>query len=109
MYAVVMLQLMAMDQRVDLCNPYILKPIALQPCYTYIIIIINTLDNIVAKPNFMHIHYNIIIIVLLNQACTGLLPAHAWFLEIALVHTLVCMSVRVSAPKGINNQWCDMM
>ena len=33
----------------------------------------------------------------------------AWFLEIALVHTSVCVSVCVSAPEGINNQWRDMV
>ena len=36
--------------------------------------------------------------VFLNSA------ARAWFLEIALVHTSVC----VSTPKAINNQWCDI-
>ena len=39
--------------------------------------------------------------------------ARAWFLEIALVRTsvcvCVCLSVCVSAPKAINNQWCDMV
>ena len=39
---------------------------------------------------------------LLNQVCAGLWPAHAWFLDIDLVHE-VC--VCVSAPEASNNQW----
>ena len=35
----------------------------------------------------------------LNQACTGLQPARAWFLEIAFVRKVgVCVSI----PEGIN-------
>ena len=46
----------------------------------------------------------------LNQVCTGLQPAHTWFLKIALVcmsaYVSVCMCVR---PKGINsNIWSDI-
>ena len=29
---------------------------------------------------------------------------HTWLLEIVFVHVSVC----VSAPKGISNQWCDI-
>ena len=41
----------------------------------------------------------------------GAQAVRAWFLEIALVRMLVCMcvSVCVSAPKAINNQWRDMV
>ena len=35
---------------------------------------------------------------LLNQARTGLWPAHAWFLEITLVRTSVCVCVCVCPP-----------
>ena len=35
--------------------------------------------------------------------------AHAWFIEIALVHMSVCVSVCVSALEGINYQWRDMV
>ena len=37
--------------------------------------------------------------------------AHAWFLEITLVRTLVCVCVcvYVSTLEGINNQWSDMV
>ena len=34
----------------------------------------------------------------------------AWFLEITLVHTWVCVSVRLCVCfEGINNQWHDMV
>ena len=39
----------------------------------------------------------------LNQARTGLQPAHAWFLEIDFVHDVCCVCVCVSAPEAINN------
>ena len=55
---------------------------------------------------------------LLNQACDGLRPVHAWFLRIGLsvcivlevflcvcvcVCVFVCLCVRVSTPEAINN------
>ena len=49
----------------------------------------------------------------LNQARTA--KTRAWFLEIDLVRALVCVCVSVclcvcvSAPKGIINQWRDMV
>ena len=48
-------------------------------------------------------------ILFLKQACTGLWPAHAWFLIIVSVQTSVCVfvcvfvCVCVSAPEAINN------
>ena len=45
----------------------------------------------------------------LNQARVGLKSALTWFLKIDPVQIIgmrVC--VCVSAPKAINNQWCDM-
>ena len=46
----------------------------------------------------------------LNQACTGHLPVHAWFLEIALVHTseylCVCPPPRPLITSGMI--WCDI-
>ena len=45
--------------------------------------------------------------ILRNQAHASRSPACAWFLEIVLVHVLVCVyayaCVYMSAPKGINN------
>ena len=52
---------------------------------------------------------NIDVQYLLNQAGAGPRLVHSWFLEIALVHASVCVCVCVSAPEGINNQWCDMV
>ena len=40
------------------------------------------------------------------QARHAPLATRAWFLEIALVRTSVCMCV--SAHEGINNQWRDI-
>ena len=48
---------------------------------------------------------------LLNQAHTGLWPAHVWFLEIVFVHEVgmrVCVFVCVSAPQAINNYSHEM-
>ena len=42
-----------------------------------------------------------------NQYCVvfkpSACPPHAWFLEIVLVCTSVCVCVRVSAPKAVND------
>ena len=48
----------------------------------------------------------------LNQACAGHRPAHAWFLEIDLVHEVcvcMCVCICVSAPEASNNQWRDVV
>ena len=50
----------------------------------------------------------------LNQAHAGQRPVCTWFLEIAFclqmsVCVCVYVSVCVSIPKGINNQWCDIV
>ena len=40
-------------------------------------------------------------VLFLNKVHMGSKPAHAWFVEITLIHTLVCVCVH---PQGINNQ-----
>ena len=46
----------------------------------------------------------------LNQACTGLWLACAWFLEIVPVRMSVCVFVYVcvSTTEAINNYWRDV-